>query len=137
MPSFMHNYLSFDEFGICMVRCMACGKTIKSRVEIKSNFMDQIIIRELSKHSDYREIPVILKDGKLAFIMVCDDCKFVPISEEDANCITTQLIQALKMQLEYEGKLPDLIEEILKVRNFKVLRKAEVQEVTAAYGGVQ
>jgi len=42
---------------------------------------------------------------------------------------------ALKAQLEYEGKLPDLIEEILKTRNYNVKRKAEVKEVTSALKG--
>ena len=135
MHSFMHNYLLFDEFGIRAVRCMACGTNIKSRSEIKSS--NGSMIRELSKHADYREIPVLLDGGKLAFIMVCDGCKFIPIEDDELKSISWQLEQAFKMQLEFEGKLPDLIDEIVKVRNFKVLRKAEVQEVTSAYGGVR
>jgi len=135
MPNFEHDYLVFDEFGLKEVLCMSCSKTIKTRTEIKSNFIDERIIRELSKHSDYREIPIILESGKLAFIMVCDGCKFVSIGEDEAKNITNQLSQALKMQLEYEGKLPDLIEEVLKVDKHIVLRKAEVAEVTAALRG--
>jgi len=127
---FMHDYLVFDEFGIEKVLCMSCAKPIKTRTEIKTKF--DKVVRDMAKHADYREIPVILHDGKLAFIMVCDECKFVPI---DAELISGQLQRALKMQLEFEGKLPDLINEILKEAHYNVLRKAEVSEVTAALRG--
>lgn len=131
---FTVNYLIFDEFGIERVLCMACAKVIKTRKEIVSK--SGAPIRELSKHNDYKEIPVILNKGQLAFIMVCDDCKFSEISKEDARNISHQLQEALKLQLEHEGKLPDVIETIVKEQNFNVVRKAEVSEVTAALRGV-
>ena len=133
---FTNNYLVFDEFGLKHVLCMACSKPIKSRAEIKSNHYPNSIVRELAKHADYREIPVILDGGKLAFIMVCNDCKFVPISEKEGQDISSQLKAGLKEQLEYEGKLPDLIQEIIRDKNCTVLRKAEVSEVTAALRGI-
>lgn len=132
---FTHNYLEFDEFGIKFVKCMACSKNIKSRSEIKSTQHPGFVIRELAKHPEYREIPVILDDGKLIFIMVCDECKFVPIEEEDAKLISNQLKEAIKSQLLHEGKMAGLVNEILKTKNYNVLRKAEVSEVTAALRG--
>lgn len=114
---------------------MACGTNkIKTRSEMKSKFDDKII-RELMKHPEYREVPVLLEDGKLAFIMVCDECKFVPIKGNQPELISKQLSNALKAQLEFEGKLPDLVEELLKVKNYTVLRKAETAEVVAALRG--
>lgn len=133
---FTHNYLVYDEFGLKNVLCMACAKQIKTRAEIRSEIDRNAIIRELSKHADYREIPVILDDKKLAFIMVCDDCKFVNITEMEAKDISEQIRNGLRVQLEYEGKLPDLVEEILKQKNYNVVRKAEVSEVTAALRGI-
>ena len=132
---FKHDYLEFDEFGLKNVRCMACAKPIKSKSEVESKLYPGKIIRDLMKHADYREIPVILDGGKLAFIMVCDECKFVKIGEDEAKNITDQLEKALKMQLEFEGKLPDLIEELTKVNKNIVLRKAEISEVSAALKG--
>lgn len=132
---FTHDYLIFDELGIEQVKCMSCAKPIKTRKEVKSRIFQDRVIRELVKHADYREIPVILEDGKLAFIMVCDDCKFVSIGEKESKDISEQLKRALKLQLEFEGKLPDVIEEILKMRNYTVLRKAEVSEITAVLRG--
>jgi len=133
---FKHNYLVFDEFGLKQILCMGCEKAIKSRAEIKSSHYPNSIIRELSKHADYREIPVLLEDGKLAFIMVCDECKFSKIETEEAKDISNQLKEALKSQLLQEGKTEDLVEEVLKHKNYNVLRKAEVSEVAAALRGV-
>ena len=132
---FTHDYLIFDDFGIREVLCMACTKPIKTRAEIRSNTDTKIIIRELSKHADYREIPVIIGVGKIAFIMVCDECKFVNIGEQEAKDISDQIRNGLRLQLKYEGKLQDLIEEIVNTKNYNVLRKAEVAEVTAALRG--
>lgn len=135
MSAFTLDYLVYDEFGLKSVLCMACGKAIKSRAEIRSELDPKLIVRELSKHADYREIPVVLSDGKLAFIMVCDDCKFVPIGDEEAVQLSVQIKNGLRKQLEQEGKLPDLIEAIMGERNFDVKRKAEVSEVTQALRG--
>lgn len=133
---FSHEYLIFDEFGLKQVLCLACSKPIKTRSELKSDLYPKLVVRELARHADYREIPILLKNGRIAFIMVCDECKFVNIGEKEAEDISLQLNAGLKLQLEYEGKLPDLIEQILINRNLKVLRKAEVLEVTAALRGV-
>jgi hypothetical protein len=67
--------------------------------------------------------------------MVCDDCKFVAIGEEEAKLISKQLRNALALQLEFEGKLPDLISEIIKTASCDVTRKAEVNEVAAVIRG--
>lgn len=133
---FSHDYLIFDEFGLKQVLCLACAKPIKTRSELKSELYPKLVVRELAKHADYREIPVILEQGKFAFIMVCDECKFVNIGEKEAELISNQLQTALRMQLKQEGKLPDLIEQITKEKKFNVLRKAEMSEVTAALRGV-
>lgn len=132
---FDHDYLVFDEFGLKQVLCMNCSKPIKSRAEIKSNHFPNSIVREVAKHADYREIPVILEGGKLAFIMVCDDCKFFEIGEKEAKDLSLQMKNALKMLLGQEGKTPDMIEAVANNSNYNVLRKAEVAEVTAAYRG--
>lgn len=136
MHKFKHNYLIFDEFGLKQLLCMGCSKVIKSRSEIKSNHYPNSIIRELGKHADYREVPVMLENGRLAFIMVCDDCKFAKIGEEEAKDISNQFKEALKAQLIHEGKTNDLIDEVVKHSKYNVLRKAEVSEVTAALRGV-
>jgi len=135
MPSFTHDYLIFDEFGLERILCMQCAKPIKTRSEVVSKLNPKVVIRELAKHADYREIPVILDDEKIAFIMVCDECKFFSIDEEKAKNISDQIVNGLRLQLEFEGKLPDLIEGILKTQNYNVKRKAEVFEVTAALRG--
>jgi hypothetical protein len=132
---FTHNYLIFDEFGIERVLCMKCANPIKTRSEIISKTNPKVIIRELAKHSDYREIPVILEGGKIAFVMVCDECKFFKVNDKIAKDISEQIRNGLRLQLEFEGKLPDLIEEVLKTQNYNVIRKAEVFEITAALRG--
>lgn len=136
MPNFTCDYLVFDEFGEKEILCMSCSKTIKSRQEIKSDKHQGQIVREMSKHAEYREIPVILSDGNIAFIMVCDDCKFSPISEEDAANITKQISEALKTQLIHNGKPVDVVDEIIRNINRKVVRKAETYEAARAMKGV-
>jgi hypothetical protein len=128
----MSNYLVYDEFGLKEVLCINCWKAIKSRSEIRSLTDSKVIIREISKHADYREIPVILDSGKVAFIMVCDDCKFKDIEPE---MISERLNDALRNQLEFEGKLPEMVEAILEEKKFHVSRKADVSEVMAVLKG--
>ena len=41
---------------------------------------------------------------------------------------------AFRCQLEYEGKLPDMIDAIIEKKKFTMLRKAEVSEVMAVLG---
>lgn len=136
MPKFEHDYLIFDEFGEKEILCMSCGKSIKSRSEIVSQVDPSRVIREMSKHADYREIPVYLSDGNIAFIMVCDECKFTEIDEQNARNITNQIQQALASQLRWQGKTDDIIEEILKQIQRRVIRKADIHEVTHALRGV-
>jgi hypothetical protein len=132
----MMDYLIYDEFGIKEILCIVCGRAIKTRVEIQSNRDPKIIIREISKHSDYKEIPVVLKTNQLAFLMVCDDCKAIDIGENEAVEISNSLNFALNKQLEFEGKLPDMAKAIVKEKEFNVLRKADIPEVMAALRGV-
>lgn len=120
---FEHDYLIYDVLGMLRVLCMACGVPIKTRSEVDLKFM--------AKHADYREIPVSLSDGNIAFIMVCDDCKFVEIGEE-AKKITLQIRKALRTQLIWEGKHPDLVDAIIEGNKREVLRKAETSEVVHA-----
>ena len=130
---FEHNYLIYDEFGEKEILCMSCAKPIKTRVEARSKLDDTKIIREVMKHADYREIPVILSDGNIAFIMVCDDCKFC---EVDAEKVTTQLRKAAQVQLEWGGKTADVVEAILNKIERKVIRRAELDEVANAMKGM-
>ena len=115
--SFDHNYLVFDKFGLKEVKCMTDPT---------------VIIRELGKHSEYREIPVILSDGNIAFIMVCDACKFHAVEPEK---VTKQIQGALKLQLLWEGKTEDVVDEILKSITRTVTRKAETSEVANVMKG--
>lgn len=133
---FDKDYMVFDEFGLKEIRCMSCGNTIKSRQEIMSAQFPGKVIREISKHPEYKEIAVVLSDGNLAFIMVCDNCKFIEIGEEEAKKITQQISNALRSQLSWEGKTDDLIDEIIKNQPRQVIRKADVGEVTRALRGV-
>lgn len=128
----MSDYLVYDEFGLKEVDCLQCGKPIKSRVEVRSNSDKNVIIREVGRHADYREVPVLLESGQIAFLMVCDDCKFKAVNPIIAS---DRLNDALKRQLEFEGKLPDMIEAILAEKKFTVLRKAEVVEVMSVLRG--
>src|SRR5258708_40157258 len=109
--NFEHDYLVFDEFGLKEVRCMSCGNTVKARQEIKSTQFPGNIIREVSKYPEYKEIPILLSDGNLAFLMVCDNCKFIEINEDTAKKITEQIKRALSAELTWEGKAQDLIDE--------------------------
>lgn len=130
MPNpFEFDYMIMDEFGEKEIICMACAKTIKSRSEIKTQ---NGLVRELAKHADYREVPVILSNGSIAFIMVCDDCKFVHIGEVEAALLTKQIFNARRIQLEHKGLTADVIQTILDQFDFPVLRKAENSEVASA-----
>ena len=131
---FDKDYLVYDEFGLVEVHCMACDKTIKSRQEIKSQLDPNRIIREVAKHADYKEIPIVFSDGNIAFLMVCDECKFIEIDEMKAERITTQLNRALRLQLEWEGKEPEIVDEMVMRAERKVLRKAEASELGKAKG---
>lgn len=137
MPnSFEHNYLIYDEFGEKEILCMSCGKKIKTRSEIQSKKFPGKIIREMSNHSDYREIPVKLSDGNLAFIMVCDDCKFVDINPDNCRRIDNQLRQALKRQMEWHGKTEEIISAVLEKNKRTVTGRAEPSDVALAMKGV-
>lgn len=133
---FDNNYLVIDDIGEKEVLCMACSKVIKSRQEIPSKNNKDRFIYSMSQHADYKEIPVILSDGNISFLMVCDDCKFSDITEENAAKITSQISNALKSQLEHSGKSPDLIDEIIKNINRKVVRRAETSEAAKAMRGI-
>jgi len=128
----MLDYLVYDEFGLKEVLCICCGKKIKSRMEIRSSSDKNVIIREVAKHADYREIPMLLESGQIAFIMICDDCKF---KEMDAKDISDKLNGALRVQLQQEGKLPDMIDAIISEKRFCVVKKADVTEVMAVLKG--
>lgn len=128
----MPSYLVYDEFGLKEVRCMSCEKPIKSRMEIRSSSDKNVIIREIAKHADYREIPMILESGQIAFIMVCDDCKF---KELEPAILSERLTDALRIQLQQEGKLPDMVDAIIAEKRFVVSRKATVPEVMAVLKG--
>lgn len=130
------DYLVYDEFGLKEVRCMACGKPIKTRQEIPASSDPSKIIREVAKHADYKEIPVFLSDGNLAFLMVCDECRFIDIDEPKAARATEQLRRALRQQLSWEGKTEEVIEEILKKSTRAVIRRAEPAEVGNTVKGV-
>jgi hypothetical protein len=128
----MVNYLVYDEFGLKEVLCINCGKAIKTRIEIRSSSDDKVIIREISKHADYREMPFILDTNQIAFIMVCDDCKF---KEMEMEIISERLTNALREQLKWEGKIPEVIEAIVEQKKFNVQRRAETSEVVEALKG--
>jgi hypothetical protein len=135
MNKWEHNYLVHDEFGIERILCMACGNPIKSRQEMRSSLDQGKIIRDMAKHAEYREIPVYLNDGNIAFIMVCEACRQDDITPEVADKISNQLLKALRSQLEFEGKTEEVIEAVLKETTRKIIRKAEVNEVAKAMKG--
>ncbi len=134
-PQFTHDYLRFDEYGLAVVLCMACGNPIKSRVEQRSMIDPSVIIREVAKHADYREIPVMLSDGNIAFIMVCDACRNVNIGEEQAALITRQLNTAFDQQLTAEGKSRELIDALIANQTRSVVRRAETSETAKILKG--
>lgn len=133
---FEHPYLIFDEFGLREVLCMCCSDTIKSRTEQRSKLDPSLVLRDMAKHADYREIPVKLSDGNIAFLMVCDACKFVEIGDHEADLVTKQINEAIRQQLEWEGKTTDVINEVLKTLTKRIVRKAEAMEVAQALRGV-
>lgn len=133
---FIRPYILYDEFGEKAILCMSCGKTIKSRTEVLSKMEPNRVIRELAKHADYREIPVLLSDKNILFLMVCDDCKFVDIGEKEAPLVTNQIKEAIRSQLTWSGKTEDVIEETLKRMDRHVVRKAEPGEAATALKGV-
>jgi NAD-dependent SIR2 family protein deacetylase len=134
--SFDKDYLIYDEFGLKEVHCLCCDEVIKSRVELQSEKHPGSFIREMAKHAQYREMPVVLSDGNISFLMVCEGCKFHQITDVEAERITNQIKDAARTQMLWEGKLPDLIDKILESQTRKVLRNAEVAEVTKAMKGV-
>ena len=130
--SFDIDYLIMDEFGVKQVLCMSCGIPIKTRSEIKSMIDPRLVIREMAKHPEYKEMGVILSDGNVCFIMICDGCKFNDIEPEK---ISQQLQNAYRTQFLWEGKDKDLVEEVLKTNSRKVIRKADTFEMAKALKG--
>jgi len=133
---FTVDYLILDEFGTKEILCLGCGVPVKSRMEIRSQKFSGQIIRELSSHNNYKEIPFIRENGSISFIMVCSDCVQIEITPEHICKIIEQIKSALKKQFIWEGKEEFLVDEIIKEKFSPILRKAEVQEVTKAMRSV-
>lgn len=130
MSNFDHDYLVMDEFGKNELLCMNCGKKIAGRVERESEKFRGKTSFEFMKHSDYREIPFWLKDGTIAFLMFCDECKNVEAGEEEAGKLSEQLRRARIIDLKSSGKTDEFID--LAMSNFhlkQVIRKLTGDEI--------
>jgi hypothetical protein len=135
--NFEHDYLVFDELGIKQVGCMACGNAIKTRKQIPSDLSNGKVVWDLAKHADYREIPVVLSDMKISFLMICDSCRFVDIGKKEADLITGQLQRAKYQELEFEGKDKLIIDVLMEPWNKRfIMRKAEPIDIEEMMRGV-
>lgn len=113
MTNFEHDYILFDEFGLKEIRCMASGKVVANRVERESEKFQGKTSFQLSKHADYREIPYLLKDGSVCFLIFCDEHKGTEVGESEALLVTDQIRRAKIAELKNSGKTEDFIEKIM------------------------
>lgn len=130
MDKFQHDYISIDEFGLKEIRCMASGKTVAHRIERPSEKYPGRTSFQLMRHAEYREIPYLLKDGSISFLIFCDEEKDVVVGEEDAKLISDQIRRAKIMELKHSGKTDDFIEKVLaNFGNKHVIRRLTDEEV--------
>lgn len=134
---FTKDYLTYDNYGLAEIRCMACNIPIKTRMEEPSKINPSRFVYVLGKHANYREIPVLLSDNSISFVMVCSDMENLPITEKEAPLISHQICNAKRMELEYEGRPNDLIEVVLNnmIAKKRVLRRLTPQEIKERFGG--
>lgn len=134
---FTHDYLTYDKYGLAEMRCMASNVPIKSRMEEVSKKDPSRLVYVLGKHSNYCEIPVLMEDHSVAFLVLSKDYKDIPIETEEAKLISQQLLRAKRMELEDQKWPEDVIEAVLfnMEKKKKVLRRLTPQEIKQKFGG--
>lgn len=136
---FTKDYVTYDQYGLAEVRCMATNIPIKSRMEEPSKLDPKRFVYVLGNHSNYREFPVLLSDGSVSFLMVCTDMENVPIGVSEAARITKQIYDAKKIELESQGKPKEVVNAVLDglALKKKVLRRLTPQEINEKFGGTK
>lgn len=126
---FKQDYLVMDEFGKKELRCMASGKIVGSRIERESKRFRGKTTMEFMRHSDYCEMPFLMKDGSIAFLIFCEDYKNADVGEEELKRINEQLRRAKRIELKSHGKTDDFIENIMQKFNEKeVISRMSIEE---------
>lgn len=134
---FSHDYVTYDQYGLAQVRCMATNVPIKTRMEEPSRLDPKRFVYVVGKHHNYREIPVLLSDGSTSFLMVSQEMEDMEIGEEEAARITQQLIRAKKLELDNAGRPREVVASVIEgmSERKKVLRRLTKQEIKQRFGG--
>lgn len=128
---FDHDYLIMDEFGRKEIRCMACAKVIGTRHEKPSEKFSKRTFADFMKFPDYCEMPFLLKDNSIAFLMFCDEHCDIEISEENAAKMTGQLQRAKRAEVEFMGRRRKYADQILERFSQKiVVRRMTPEELS-------
>lgn len=129
-------YLTYDNLGLKEVRCMYCDKPIKSRMEEPSKIDPKRFVYGISKHANYREMPVRLSDNTVALLMVCDEHEYLDLTVEDMDLFSQMIVDGKRMELESHGRPKDVIEATIKhLSKKRVLRRLTLQEINDLFGG--
>lgn len=131
-------YLEYDDLGLRTVRCMASGKPIKSRMEIPSKTNPKAFVYAISKHPNYREIPALVSDGTVVFLMVSDEFENIEITPEEAQRITQQIEDGKRAEMKASGRASFYIDSVLdRMKNKKVIRIMSPSEIKEKFGGLK
>jgi len=129
-------YLTYDKYGLCEVRCMYCDKSIKSRMEEPSKIDPKRFVYAISKHANYREIPVLLSDSTVAFLMVCDEHEGLSLSVDDLELFSQMILDGKKLEMENQGRPKAIIDATLEhLSKKRVVRRLTQQEINERFGG--
>lgn len=128
---FKHDYIEYDECGLKEVRCMASGKVIGRRTERESKKFPGKTLMQFYRYADYREIPYILSDGSVSFLIFCDQYKDHELNDEEVALVNDQIRRARIMEMKYSGRSGEFIEKIISgIENKKIIRRMTESEVS-------
>lgn len=131
---FKHDYISIDEYGIKDIRCMASGNVVAHREEHQSEKYPGKTSFKLMRHSDYREIPHLLADNSISFLIFCDEYKGTDLTPEQLELVSDQIKRAKIMELKHSGKTDDFIEKVMaNIERKKVIRRLTNEEVSERF----
>jgi len=134
---FTNDYVTYDQYGLVEARCMATNVPIKTRMEEPSRLDSKRFVYVVGKHANYREIPVLLADNSVSFLMVSSEMEHVVVGEPEAAKITDQIIRAKQLELENAGRSREIVSAVIAgMRDKKkVLRRLTPQEIKKIFGG--
>lgn len=134
IDNFKHDYIVYDDCGLKEIRCMASGKVIGKRVERDSKKFPGKTLMQFQRYIDYREVPYILKDGSISFLIFCDQYKDHEMSDEEVERVNAQLYRAKVAELKYSGRTDEFINTFLaNIENKHVVRRMTEEEISERF----